>query len=1186
MPTCCPAQKVQSLGATWRKAVRPRAPVRHLIALSACSALVACGGSGDKDTASPAAAVPSKTAASLVASVNQFAANGWFWNPAEGGTGFMFEAQGNKGFVAFFMYEEGTGKPVWYAADGAFVANADGSYSFNGDLRYYTGGQAVSSPTYVVPKSVSIGAVSIQFNGNGGTVLLPGGRTINGTRYDFAGLGSKPAAAQPEVGWYYNPAEGGRGYAIEVQNNKVFMAMFHYNEDGSPTWHVVDGDISSGVVTNPFQLFGGGQSLSSAYRTPKQQVNLGSYTLSFRNNCAGQVQLAGTPAVGVRRFVFGDLPAGFECRTVQASQVDVPPDATTSLRMEPGDAVFGHVDVAGDVDAYGINLVAGVTYHFDLKAGPSNSGTLADPLLALFDPAQNKVAENNDASAGQLNSTITFTATTSGLHFLTAQANGSGTGSFVLSASGVASGLVRVAAPSLASYAGTVKGTLTGLDGGSIDLAVDVHGKLTGSVVLNRNPAVTLAVTGSVVSGGVVQFVATGTAGSFAFNGYLGPQGQLSGAWSNPAGAGGLFVGTRTEGPGPVAGAVTCYDGGVANAVGDEDPFAVNAWHLKNTGPSQVVSATGNAGAVAGIDANVANVHKLGLGCTGKGIGIAIVDSGLELAHEDYVGNLLSGKSFNFINNTDDPSPPKNAAKLDHGTGVAGVAMARGWNGKGSRGTAPFASAVGYNTVGNQPLAAGEADVSANMTYLAFGARPSADPSIPATTAFGTRADGLHIFNFSAGADYAIAPNTSTDPLARGARHRAAAYGTKTLRAGLGAIYLQAAGNEFTSMTAQTRPDGPSEAVVCSAFRADYEVGTFKNAAALTCGNPSHEPEGKPFVYQVASMHNTGRASSYSVAGSSNWITGFGGEFGGAEVAIISTDDSGCQSGGNNLANKASFQGVLEGFIRVIADLFGDSAVDPGCNYTGTMNGTSAATPSIAGITALLLEANPKLTWQDVGFIFARTARKVDVDIASGDRAVSFQNNGAAQSLLLDDPWITNSAGFNFQSRYGFGLVDADAALKLAVAYTAPAGRRANELVAESAASSDLAADAGNGFRNYRVGVSFADKAAATGQMQLDIAVTNTGDTEINQGLLQFEMVNLSTGTKSILMPAFTSWFAGGNLNKLKKGAVHNFRLHTNAFYGEVLGGDFEVRVRSLSVPAAGASHSLSFKATATSFSM
>lgn len=634
--------------------------------------------------------------------------------------------------------------------------------------------------------------------------------------------------------------------------------------------------------------------------------------------------------------------------------------------------------------------------------------------------------------------------------------------------------------------------------------------------------------------------------------------------------------------------ATNCYTGNVSNAVGADDPFSRNAWHLKNTGPSQAVSATSNAGALAGIDANVEPVHRGGAGCTGRSVTIAIVDSGMELAHEDLAPNVLTGKSFNFNTNSADPSPAARQGEVDHGTGVAGIALARGWNGKGARGTAPLARAVAYNAVGSKPVASNGLAVDDNMQYLAFGARAQADANIAATSLFADRADLTDIFNYSAGADYAAPANVSLSPLGASAQHRALAYGTQTLRSGKGAIYFQAAGNEFQSLRAKLKPDDADDTqVACVDFRTAYSAGTFTNPEALTCGSPNHEPENKPYAYNVAAIGNTGKASSYSSSGAAIWVTGFGGEFGTTQPAIITTDNSSCDGGNNNLANKSAFQSVLEFFSRVIADLFGDSTIDPACNYTGQMNGTSAATPSVSGVTALMLEANPALTWQDVGYILAKTSRKVDSSIASADRAVTFKMRGATEGVPLDLPWLTNAAGYNFHNRYGFGLVDATAAVKLASGYTTPAGRRSTNLtVAGPVSNADSAADTANKLKNFRSTVAFTDRTALSGQMQVDIALTNLADLPINPGLLQFEIVNTATGTSSILLPAFTAWYAGGKEAPLARNAEKNFRFHTNAFYGEALAGPFEVRVRSFVAVPEGAAHALSFTPSLTSFSL
>jgi subtilisin family serine protease len=636
----------------------------------------------------------------------------------------------------------------------------------------------------------------------------------------------------------------------------------------------------------------------------------------------------------------------------------------------------------------------------------------------------------------------------------------------------------------------------------------------------------------------------------------------------------------------PVA---NCLAGNINNAVGADDPFYANSWQLENTGPTQAVSAGSNSG-VAGIDANVKSVHLNGRGCTGKGVTVAILDSGLELAHEDLAPNVLAGRSFNFSNSSSDPSPPANQPRVDHGTGVAGVAVARGWNGKGARGTAPFASVVGFNVLGAGFNPASTGDPATNIDFLAAGARVLADQADPVTVSFGNRADTVDIFNMSYGRDYGAPPLIADFDSA----HKALQNGNKNLRSGRGAVYFQSAGNEFTSIANATLPSGQSIAINCAdALSTDLLAGgplagsVFSSLAGQTCGSPDHEPNNKPVAYMVAAMHNTGQASSYSSSGASNWISGFGGEFGGTAAALISTDNSGCSSGANNSSQKSIFErafALVTDALRAIADLFGASTIDPDCNYTGQMNGTSAAAPSISGVAALMFEANPNLTWQDVGFILAKTARKVDTAIASGAREVSFTAAGTTSKIDLDKPWQTNSAGFNFQNRYGFGMVDAAAAVTLARGFATPAGRRADDLVATGRAST--ATDTGGGkYTVNTAAVTFADAVAVTGQMRVELEFTNNTGADVNPGMVQVELVNNKTGQTSIMLPAFTSWYVGGKTNLVPSNGKQKFRLHSNAFLGEKLSDGYTVNVTYVKAPTATAGV-LSFTPTLTSFSL
>ena len=110
-------------------------------------------------------------------------------------------------------------------------------------------------------------------------------------------------------------------------------------------------------------------------------------------------------------------------------------------------------------------------------------------------------------------------------------------------------------------------------------------------------------------------------------------------------------------------------------------------WHLENNAP--VASRN---------DGNSANLRPAWTaGYTGKGVVIGIVDDGVEGTHEDMKGNYIKEFSKNFTQNAEtaanDQGPIQ--GKDNHGTSVAGVAAARGGNGIGGTGAAPYAGVAG-----------------------------------------------------------------------------------------------------------------------------------------------------------------------------------------------------------------------------------------------------------------------------------------------------------------------------------------------------------------------------------------------------------------------------------------------------------------------------------------------------------
>ncbi len=280
-------------------------------------------------------------------------------------------------------------------------------------------------------------------------------------------------------------------------------------------------------------------------------------------------------------------------------------------------------------------------------------------------------------------------------------------------------------------------------------------------------------------------------------------------------------------------------------------------------------------------------------------------------------------------------------------------------------------------------------------------------------------------------------------------------------------------------------------------------AGNGRGSLENTAGSWTTAWEG---TIAVAAVERDGRVTSYSTEGASLLVSAFGGPSYGD---VVTTD----RTGG-----------------------LGYNRSTHGDDVTSAFNGTSAAAPMVSGVVALMLEANPRLGYRDVQTILAATARHTGAD--------SFDNAGLKGSERYSWDWNAadtwNGGGMHFSEDYGFGLVDALAAVRLAESW------RHTSTYDDRIVIEEVAANEGN--------VAIADLASAT------MTFTVTSDIEVERvaidlGLthgwmsdLEIELISPDGSVSELLRDNFG---ASGTTDY----GAQDLTLTSNAFLGELSAG-------------------------------
>ena len=275
---------------------------------------------------------------------------------------------------------------------------------------------------------------------------------------------------------------------------------------------------------------------------------------------------------------------------------------------------------------------------------------------------------------------------------------------------------------------------------------------------------------------------------------------------------------------------------------------------------------------------------------------------------------------------------------------------------------------------------------------------------------------------------------------------------------------------------------------------------------------------GTRYTIAVGALDHTGKVTSYSTPGASLLVSAPGG------VSLAA-------------------QSVNTGFGIVSADVVSNAGYNKtegaAGDYSYQNEGTSYSGPMVAGIAALMLQANSKLGFRDVANILAMTARQTDI---------------SNPSWVATSGSTWNLGGMHFSRDYGFGLVDAKAAVHLAESWTTPSATVANWKSVEAVATagftvipenttgiSVLAPMAAN-INIERIEVLMELEASAPSQLRATL--TSPGGTTVTlfDGPLTRELVNGSP-----------------NMNSPESAWPGIFSVGATAFLGEQSAGNWTI---------------------------
>ncbi len=441
-------------------------------------------------------------------------------------------------------------------------------------------------------------------------------------------------------------------------------------------------------------------------------------------------------------------------------------------------------------------------------------------------------------------------------------------------------------------------------------------------------------------------------------------------------------------------------------------------WHFKSTGQK---SYTKNS-ALMGLDLNLPNSKY-----SGKNVKILIADDAVDLKHPDLVANAIPNGSLDLYNDIFTPVTylPISQNTETHGTKVAGIIAASKNKQNNFRGIAFNANIGSANLFDKASSVFSYSAMQMFMYDFAYS-------------------QNIDIINQSYGENpfiYSALLSSNYNTIHAIIKEKSKVTDNK------GFIIVTSAGNYTCEFK---YADKYSEA---TGRKVNYETAT-KIDTNLIKDLQEHEikylsrirahlslfdwKKSSPYAIVVGALAANGIIAEYSSIGSNLWITGFGGGESSRkkdDLLFHSDTQERPKIITTNIPGRIGFGNLFDsGFLQENKELL----------YSSTFSGTSAAAPTVTGVVALILAANPKLSLWDVKHILAKTATQKGIELNPKPFCIKiieklniFNTENSLWSSW-NSGWTKNAAGYNFSNFYGFGVVNAADAVEYASHYDNP----------------------------------------------------------------------------------------------------------------------------------------------------